>query len=161
MGCIFLLLCMPGNFYLDVNSHEFFLFGHWIFVCLFSLFYLGWKMKSLFVLWEATSGEVSEEAYLDIGTSYQMAASELVWGGLPMCPEFIPQCWRVACSFPEHSLSVRLHCQYCTFTSFFFLHKKERNLNYWSPPELRAGAIATLLHQMCFTPFLFHSSVHL
>lgn len=35
------------------------------------------------------------------------------------CPEFTPQCWRVARSLPEHSPSVTLHFQDCIF--FFFM----------------------------------------
>lgn len=41
---------------------------------------------------DVTGGKVSEGAYLDIGTSYQMTARELSSAGLPGCPEFIPQC---------------------------------------------------------------------
>lgn len=53
---------------------------------------------------DATSGEVSEGAYLDMGTSYRMIARDLVWAGLPGCPEFFPPCWRVTCSLCQNIL---------------------------------------------------------
>lgn len=157
----FLASLHAGNLLLDVKCYEFFLSGCWIFVCLFSMNLSRLENEVTLCPLDATSGEVSEGAYLDIDTSYQMTARELVWAGLSGCPEFIPQCWRVTCSLSEHSPSIRLHCQYCTSYILLICTKKERNLNYCFPLELRAGARATLLHQTCFAPFPLYSSVHL
>lgn len=131
MGCIFLLLCMPGNFLLDVNSHEFFLFGCWIFVCLFSIT-LFWLED------EVTLCPLRCHQWWGIRRSisghWHVLPDGSKWNGLGWSSKML----RVHSPVLESGLLPLSDSiiNIVLFIFIFFALKKEINLNYWSSPDL-------------------------
>lgn len=148
MGCIFLLLCMPGNFSWDTSCYEFYLVGYWKFVCPFlitsswleeeftnclSKYYQYWGVsRGIFGHWHILSGDNKR---IDLGWSYKDA-----WSLFASSREWLS---------PSQNL---LPLSYSIFKIVYFMAywllvwiKKNRNLNYYSPSEFIAGARTSLL----------------